>query len=194
MNSTTFGIPNTLPPLNRRDLRGCLFFGGMGLFVLLLGLFPSLRPPPRLALPLALCWLALPAWGLFRYFIRRPRSGWKQTRRAGARDKHAGSALHGHHGRRWRGLLPLGKAPWRFVTSYFWHALAHRGPGRNDRVTDGVVAFLAHRHFVRPDGWRISRSFCRADLGCCSCGRGVPVGQFAVGWDSQLAVGPDRIR
>jgi len=83
MNPTTFGIPNTLPPLSRRDLRGCLLFGGMGLFVLLLGVFPSLRPPPRLALPLALCWLALPAWGLFRYFTRRQRTdGNKPAERA----------------------------------------------------------------------------------------------------------------
>ena len=74
MNPTTFGVPNTLPPLSRRDLRGCLFFGGMGLFVLLLGLFPSLLPAPRLALPLASCGLALPAWGLFRYFTRRTRN------------------------------------------------------------------------------------------------------------------------
>jgi hypothetical protein len=71
---TTFGIPDTLPPLGRRELRGCFVFAGMGLFVLLLGLFPSLRPPPRAALPLALCWLALPAWGLFRYLTRRQRA------------------------------------------------------------------------------------------------------------------------
>src|SRR6188508_31883 len=64
---TTFGIPNTLPPLSRRDLRGCFVFGGMGLVVLLLGLFPNLRPPPRAALLLAICWLALPAWGLIRF-------------------------------------------------------------------------------------------------------------------------------
>jgi len=64
---TTFGIPNTLPPLSRRDLRGCFLFGGMGLVVLLLGLFPNLRPPPRAALLLAICWLALPAWGLIRF-------------------------------------------------------------------------------------------------------------------------------
>lgn len=68
----TFGIPDTLPPLSRRDLRGCFVFGGMGLFVLLLGLFPNLRPPPHAALPLALCWLALPAWGLFRFLTRKP--------------------------------------------------------------------------------------------------------------------------
>lgn len=64
---TTFGIPDTLPPLGRRELRGCFVFAGMGLFVLLLGLFPNLRPPPRAALPLAICLLALPAWGLFRF-------------------------------------------------------------------------------------------------------------------------------
>ena len=45
-------------------------FAGMGCFVLLVGLFPQLRPPPRMALPFALCSLAIPVWGLFR-FIRR---------------------------------------------------------------------------------------------------------------------------
>jgi hypothetical protein len=70
---TTFGIPDTLPPLGRRELRGCFMFAAMGLFVLLVGLFPNLRPPPRMALPLALCWLALPAWGLFRYLRRKQR-------------------------------------------------------------------------------------------------------------------------
>jgi hypothetical protein len=74
---TTFGIPDTLPPLGLRELRGCFVFAGMGLFVLLLGLFPSLRPPPHAALPLALCWLALPAWGLFRYLTRRQRANVK---------------------------------------------------------------------------------------------------------------------
>lgn len=72
--STTFGIPDTLPPLGRRELRGCFVFAGMGLFVLWVGLFPNLRPPPRMALPLALCWLALPAWGLFRYLTRKQRT------------------------------------------------------------------------------------------------------------------------
>lgn len=49
-------------------------FAGMGLFVLLVGLFPSLLPPPRMALPLALCWLALPAWGVFRFLTRNGRT------------------------------------------------------------------------------------------------------------------------
>ena len=71
---TQFGIPNTLPPLGRRDLRACFVFAGMGLAVLLLGLFPRLRPPPRAALPLAVCLLAFPAWGLFRFITRRSRA------------------------------------------------------------------------------------------------------------------------
>jgi hypothetical protein len=73
-NPIQFGIPNTLSPLGRRDLRGCFVFAGMGLFVLLVGLFPHLRPSPRMALPLALCALAFPAWGLFRFIMRKTRS------------------------------------------------------------------------------------------------------------------------
>jgi hypothetical protein len=72
--STTFGIPDTLPPLGHRELRGCFVFAGMGLFVLLLGLFPNLRPPPRFALPLAICLLALPAWGLFKFLKGKSRT------------------------------------------------------------------------------------------------------------------------
>jgi hypothetical protein len=69
-----FGLPDTLPPLGRRHLRGCIVFGGMGLLVLLIGLFPSLRPSPRAALPLAVCWLALPAWGIFRMLTGKSRA------------------------------------------------------------------------------------------------------------------------
>src|SRR5687768_4343532 len=78
-----FGIPNTLSPLGMRDLRACFVFAGMGLFVLVVGLFPGLRPPPWMALPLALCWLALPAWGLFRFFTRKSRD------LVPARERHA---------------------------------------------------------------------------------------------------------
>jgi hypothetical protein len=69
-----FGVPDTLPALSRREIRGCFIFAAMGLFVLLTGLFPALRPPPRMALPLALCWLAFPAWGLFRFFTHQQRT------------------------------------------------------------------------------------------------------------------------
>jgi hypothetical protein len=74
----TFGIPDTLPPLSRRDLRSCFVFGGAGLFVLLLGLFSSLRPPPSAALPLAIGLLALPAWGLFRFLTGKSRADVKR--------------------------------------------------------------------------------------------------------------------
>src|SRR5262245_29263175 len=76
MNSTPtiFGIPDTLPPLSRRDLRGCFVFAGMGLFVLLLGLFPNVRPSPQVAMPLAICFLALPVWGFFRLLKGKSRT------------------------------------------------------------------------------------------------------------------------
>jgi hypothetical protein len=67
-----YGIPNTLPPLGLRQIWGCFLFAGMGLFVLLIGLFPNLRPPPSAALPLALCALVLPAWGLYRFLTHKP--------------------------------------------------------------------------------------------------------------------------
>jgi len=71
---TTFGFQDTLPPLDLRGLRGYIVFAGMGLFVLVVGLFPNVRPPPHMGLPFALCLLALPAWGLFRFLTRKPRA------------------------------------------------------------------------------------------------------------------------
>ena len=72
---TKFGFQDTLTPLCRRGLRGYLIFAGMGLFVLVVGLFHNVRPHPRVALPFIFCWLALPAWGLFRFLTRKPRPG-----------------------------------------------------------------------------------------------------------------------
>src|SRR5687768_1496391 len=69
----TFGFPDTLPPLTHRELRSCMVFASMGLLVLAIGLFPSLRPPPQLALPIALATLTIPAVALFRFL-----TGWKK--------------------------------------------------------------------------------------------------------------------
>jgi hypothetical protein len=74
---TTCGIPDTLPPLNLRGIRGYCVFAGMGLFVLLVGLYPKLRPTPHLAWPFTFCWLALPVyglWGLLKFLTRKPRT------------------------------------------------------------------------------------------------------------------------
>jgi hypothetical membrane protein len=69
-----FGVPDTLPALSRREIRGCFIFAAMGLFVLLVGLFPALRPPPWMALPLALFALGFAAWGLFRFLTQQRRT------------------------------------------------------------------------------------------------------------------------
>lgn len=96
-SSTLFGFPNTLPPLGRRELRSCFVFAGMGLLVLMLGLFPNLRPAPGAALPFYpwffACWLSLSGGysvlsrasivQIFRnakdmYLARGPRSGFSR--------------------------------------------------------------------------------------------------------------------
>jgi len=70
---TSFGVPKALPPLSGRELKGYMTFGCMGLFVLLIGLFPGLRPSPEWALPFAASWLALPVVGLYRFLTRSRR-------------------------------------------------------------------------------------------------------------------------
>lgn len=67
---TRFGVPKVLPPPSSRELRGYMTFSCMGLFALLIGLFPGLRPSPHWALPLAVSWLALPVVGLYRFLNR----------------------------------------------------------------------------------------------------------------------------
>jgi hypothetical protein len=63
---TTFGIPNTLPPLSIRELRGYLWFGGVGFLLLVLGVSPEL-PLVRWSVVLAIaCWCAVPAVGFFK--------------------------------------------------------------------------------------------------------------------------------
>jgi hypothetical protein len=53
-------------------------FAGMGLFVLLLGLFPNLRLPPGGAWPFVICCLAVPAWGFFRFLTGKSRADVQQ--------------------------------------------------------------------------------------------------------------------
>src|SRR4051794_540657 len=60
------GIPNTLPPLTRRDLKGYSWFGVIGLLLLTLGIFPNLAAVRWGVLVALVCWLALPARGLWR--------------------------------------------------------------------------------------------------------------------------------
>src|SRR6185295_4671624 len=63
---TILGIPNTLPPLTRRELKGYLWFGVTGLLLLTLGVFPNLAAVRWGVLVAMVCWLALPARGLLR--------------------------------------------------------------------------------------------------------------------------------
>ena len=62
---TTFGIPDTLPPLGIREVWNWLWLGVTGLLLVALGLFPHLIPPPWGGLLVLVCWLALPVRGLF---------------------------------------------------------------------------------------------------------------------------------
>ena len=70
----TFGFPDTLPPLGLGELRSYLWFGATGFLVLAMGFFPTLLPSRRIGLPLLACWVALPAWGLFALYTRKPRT------------------------------------------------------------------------------------------------------------------------
>jgi hypothetical protein len=60
-----FGIPDTLPPLSRREVWNWLWLGLTGLLLLALGFFPHLIPPPWGGYLVLACWLALPIRGLF---------------------------------------------------------------------------------------------------------------------------------
>jgi hypothetical protein len=60
------GIPNTLPPSTRRDLKGYLWFGVIGLLLLTLGILPNLAAVRWGVLVALLCWFALPARGWLR--------------------------------------------------------------------------------------------------------------------------------
>jgi hypothetical protein len=62
----TLGIPNTLPPLTRRELKGYGWFGVTGLLLLTLGTFPNLAAVRWGVLVALVCWLAVPGRGLFR--------------------------------------------------------------------------------------------------------------------------------
>jgi hypothetical protein len=63
---TAFGIPNTLPPLSYRELRGYLWFAVVGLLLLALGILPELAAI-RWSIVFALvCWCTFPLFGLFR--------------------------------------------------------------------------------------------------------------------------------
>ncbi len=66
----TFGMPDTLPPRNLRDLRGYLWFGGNGLLLCLLGAFSKLPIGQWIVAALLVGWVILPLRELLR---RRPR-------------------------------------------------------------------------------------------------------------------------
>lgn len=61
----TFGIPDTLPPLSRREVRNWLWLGFTGLLLLALGAFPHAIPPSWGGFLVLACWLALPVRGMF---------------------------------------------------------------------------------------------------------------------------------
>jgi hypothetical protein len=71
---TQFGIPDSLPPLNLRDVWGRLWLGLTGLLLLVLSLFPNLVPPPWGSALVLVCWLVLPVRGLMNQSARKSRT------------------------------------------------------------------------------------------------------------------------
>lgn len=63
------GIPDTLPPLTRREVWPWLWLGFTGLLLLALGCFPHAIPPPWGGVLVLVCWLVLPVRG---WFERKP--------------------------------------------------------------------------------------------------------------------------
>jgi len=59
------GIPDTLPPLSRREVWHWLWLGFTGLLLFALSSFPHAIPPPWGGCLVLVCWLALPLRGLF---------------------------------------------------------------------------------------------------------------------------------
>ena len=60
------GIPDTLPPLSRREVWHWLWLGFTGLLLFALGSFPHAIPPPWGGCLVLICWLVLPVRGLFK--------------------------------------------------------------------------------------------------------------------------------
>ena len=71
---TQFGIPDSLPPLNLRDVWGRLWLGLTGLLLLVLSLVPNLVPPPWGSALVLVCWLVLPVRGLMNQSTRKSRT------------------------------------------------------------------------------------------------------------------------
>jgi hypothetical protein len=64
--STALGIPNNLPPLSFRELRGYLWFGIAGLLPLTLGVYPHSAAVRWTVACLAVVWIIAPARRLFK--------------------------------------------------------------------------------------------------------------------------------
>src|SRR5438045_2465383 len=71
---TELGIPDSLLPLNLRDVQGRLWLGFTGLLLLVLSFFPNLVPPPWGSVLVMVCWLALPIRGLMNQSTRKSRT------------------------------------------------------------------------------------------------------------------------
>jgi hypothetical protein len=71
LTNTTFGIPDTLPPLGLHEVFAFLWLGFTGLLLLTLALFPHFFPFPWGGLLVLVCWLALPVSGLIRRCVRK---------------------------------------------------------------------------------------------------------------------------
>ena len=191
---TTFGIPDSLPPLDLRALRGYCVFAGMGLFVLVVR---PLQLAPDSSYGYALRYLlagSARVWTMGIIQISYAKAPYRGSDTRGELELHedTGRVLLGHHDWRWPWLLFMGQTSWSIITGYSWLASGHRRIRRLDYFAHGMVASLPHRDFIGIDGRRVSPAVFGQRFNCSARGGSILVGQFGLCGNSLWADPPSQ--